>query len=215
MRLRVLVAAATVAGALFVAPGAVGIADAAEIVECLEEAAANGTDPEKCQEAPNPILPEPNEIIWGGLAFLVVLFLLAKYGYPPVRQMMDDRAERIRQDLARSEEARVESEDVLARYEAQLADARSEAARIIEEARQQADALRRDLEVRAEADVAQMRERAQADIEASKRQAVSDLQAEVASLALGAAELVVQRNLDRDTNVELIESYIDQVGQRT
>ncbi len=221
MRLRMLVAALAIFGAITVAPGAIGTAgateieDPTEIVECLEEAAELRTDPEKCQEAPNPIIPEPNEIIWGGLAFLVVFFVLAKYGYPPVKKMMDDRSERIRSDLARSEEARTESEDVLARYEAQLADAKGEAARIIEEARQQADVLRRDLEARAGVDVAEMRERAQADIEASKQQAVADLTAEVASLALRAAELVVQRNLDRDTNVELIEDYIDQVGRRS
>ena len=52
----------------------------------------------------------------------------------------------------------------------------------------------------------------QADIEASKAQAIADLTGEVASLSIGAAEVVVQRNLDRDTQVQLIENYINQVG---
>ena len=65
---------------------------------------------------------------------------------------------------------------------------------------------------RAEAEIAEMRERAARDVEASKAQAIADLTGEVASLAIGAAEVVVQRNLDRDTQVALIENYINQVG---
>ena len=63
-----------------------------------------------------------------------------------------------------------------------------------------------------EADIAEMRARAAADIESAKAQAIADLRGEVANLAIGAAEQVVERNLDRDTNVALIESYINQVG---
>ena len=64
---------------------------------------------------------------------------------------------------------------------AQLADAKNESARIIEEARQQADALKREREAAPQAELAAMRERAAADIEAAKAQAVADLRAEVAA----------------------------------
>jgi F0F1-type ATP synthase membrane subunit b/b' len=57
--------------------------------------------------------------------------------------------------------------------------------------------------------------RATADVEASKGQALSDLQADAASLALGAAEAVVNRNLDPATQTDLIESYITQVGAQS
>ena len=49
-------------------------------------------------------------------------------------------------------------------------------------------------------------------MEASKQQALADVRAEVASLALGAAERVVERSLDRDTQLQLIENYINSVG---
>ena len=86
-----------------------------------------------------------------------------------------------------------EADQILAEYQAQLADAKNEAARIIEEARQTADAMQRDLEARAEAEIAEMRQRAAADIEAAKAQAIADLRSEVASLAIGAAEQVVEQ----------------------
>ena len=104
------------------------------------------------------------------------------------------------------------AEGILSEYRTQLADARNESSRIIEEARQTADELKRELQARAEADIAEMRTRAAADIEAAKVQAIADLRGEVTALAIGAAEQVVERNLDRDTNVALIESYINQVG---
>ncbi len=57
-------------------------------------------------------------------------------------------------------------------------------------------------------------QRAAADIESSKAQAVADLRSEVARLAIGAAEVVVQRNLDPATQTQLVENYIEQVGSR-
>ena len=61
-----------------------------------------------------------------------------KWGLPVVQNLMHNREERIRQDLERAEGAKTESEEVLAQYQAQVADARGEAGRIIEEARQAA-----------------------------------------------------------------------------
>jgi F-type H+-transporting ATPase subunit b len=69
-----------------------------------------------------------------------------------------------------------------------------------------------DLERRAQADIAELRRRAEADVEASKAQAMADVRAEVATLALAAAERVVERSLDRETQLALIENYINQVG---
>jgi F-type H+-transporting ATPase subunit b len=65
---------------------------------------------------------------------------------------------------------------------------------------------------RAEAEVGELRDRSRQDIEAAKQRAVADLRAQVSELAIGAAEIVVQKNLDRETNRALVERYIEQVG---
>jgi F-type H+-transporting ATPase subunit b len=182
--------------------------DTEECIRLAEEA----DDPEACQEAPNPILPATNELVWGSISFAVLLFLLYKYAYPQVRKMMDDRTERIRTDLQEAETAKAEAQGVLDEYRAQLNDARAEGGRIIEEARQAADRIKRDQEARLQAEVAELRARAVADIESAKTQAVSDLRDEVAQLAIGAAETVVQHNLDEATQTQLIEDYINQVA---
>lgn len=231
-RFRLLLAAAAiiVLGLCSFAPevSATGGAEAEkEALHTLEEAAEkNGTvydahcvellvkgeGVEACQEAPSPILPELNEILWGAVGFAVVFAFLAWKAYPAMKSGMNARTERIAADLDAAEAQRTEASTVLAGYQAQLADARAESARILEEARQSADGVKANLVAKAEADVAEMRAKAAADIEAAKAQAIADLRGEVASLAIGAAEEVVGRNLDRDTNVALVESYIDRVG---
>jgi F-type H+-transporting ATPase subunit b len=184
-----------------------------EVAVCVVEAVAEDTDPAECQEAPNPILPATNELIWGGLAFLVLFVAMAKWGYPPIKKAMEARTERIRSDLDEAEQAKVAAEETRQSYEAKLAEAKTEANRIIEEARKSADQLRADLEKRAQADIAEMRQRAQADVEGAKQQAIADLHAEVANIVVGAAEVVVRKSLDPATQSQLVEDYINDVAR--
>jgi F-type H+-transporting ATPase subunit b len=192
---------------------AVHFADEAaeECAELLEE----GKKVDDCQKAPSPILPAKNELIWGTISFVVLFVLLWKFAWPGLKKSMDARAERIRDDLGAADSAKADAERVLEEYRAQLADARSESGRIIEEARQQADALRREQEARLQTELAAMRERAAADVESAKSQAIADLRREVSALAIGAAEVIVQRNLDRPTQEQLVENYIAQVASRS
>ncbi len=182
------------------------------VQECIDELTeANSIDVD-CQKAPNPLVPETNELIWGFVGFAVVFGALAWKGLPAMKTAMNARTERIRGDLDAAEAQRTEASAILAEYQTQLADARNESARIIEEARQAADEVKQTLTAKAQADIAELRGRATADIEAAKVQAIADLRGEVASLAIGAAEQVVERSLDRDTQVALVDAYIDQVG---
>jgi F-type H+-transporting ATPase subunit b len=168
----------------------------------------------QAQKAPNPILPEKTEIIWGFLAFVVLFVAMQKYAFPAVQKSMEARAKRIRDNLEEAERVKTEANSILEDYQRQMADARNESNRIIEEARQTADQLRRDLMQRAEAEVAELRERTQEDIRSAQERAMADLQARVANLAIELAEKVVESSLDRDRHLRLIESYIEQVGSQ-
>jgi F-type H+-transporting ATPase subunit b len=179
-----------------------------ECVELLE----GGGSIDDCQEAPSPILPETNEIIWGALSFLILFGLLWKFGFPAIRKGMEERTARIQADLDAAEAAKAEVTDKAAEYDAKLAEARTEAARIIEEARQDADRYRQDKRAEADAEVARLKEQAASDVESSKSQAIADIRGEVATLAIAAAEQVVGRSLDRESNVALVEEFIDSVS---
>jgi F-type H+-transporting ATPase subunit b len=179
--------------------------------QCAEKL-AQGQTVDDCQKAPSPILPATNEIIWGSISFVILFIVMWRFALPPVRKMMETREERIRGDLERAESAKGEAEHVLDDYRAQLADARNEASRILEEARQAADQMRRDLVARAESDAAELRARAQQDISLASERAMADLRGRVADLSIELAETIVKRNLDRDTQLQLIENYINEVG---
>ena len=159
----------------------------------------------------NPIVPSMNELVWGSIASVVLFWLAAKYGYPQVKKGMDARSERIRKTLDEAETAKDEARSILDQYRSQLSDAKNESARIIEEARQSADKLRQDLKKQAEAEVAEIKSRAQEDIAAQVERAMGDLRARVADMTIELTEKVVQRNLDRETNLALIERFIDEV----
>ncbi|MEI7593462.1 MAG: F0F1 ATP synthase subunit B [Actinomycetes bacterium] len=183
-----------------------------EIGKCVEEKAAKGLPAEDCVKATSPIVPDSTDLFYGGLAFIILLVIMWKFALPGIKKGMEGRTDRIRGDLDRADSAKVEAEELLAQYQAQVADSKAEATRIIEDARATADGLKAELHRRAEAEIAELKQRAAADIEASKAQAISDLRGEVATLAIGAAEAVVHKSLDRQTQVDLIENYINQVG---
>lgn len=178
-------------------------------IECIEKLYdGSQTSIEGCKQNPNPLIPETNEIIWGGLGFIVVFAFIAFFGFPAIKKTMEARTQRIRDDLDAAERQKAEAQSILEQYQRQLADAKSEAGRIIEEARQAADQMRHELQARAETDATGIRQKAQADIDSMVAQARADLQVRVAELSIQLAEKVVERNLDRDTNLSLIEGYI-------
>jgi F-type H+-transporting ATPase subunit b len=163
-------------------------------------------------EAPNPIIPAMDEVIWGTLSFLILFAVMAKFAYPALKKAMDARSEKIQGDLDAADSARSEAESLRAGYDAKLAEAQAEAARIIEAARSDAEQVRQDRIAAIEPEIAEKRAQAEADIEAAKDRALADLRAQVTSLAVGAAEQVVRSSLDEAAHARLVDDYIESVG---
>jgi len=165
-------------------------------------------------EKPNGvILPaDINEVIWGSIAFFIVMALVIWKGGPAIKTMWNGRIERISGELDSAQAARTQAEADLAEVQGRIATADQERARIRSEAEQTAAAVEGQILAKADSDALEMAGRTAADIEASKSQATADLQSEIGVLALGAAEEVVTRNLDAATQNQLIESYISSIG---
>ena len=155
-----------------------------------------------------------NEVIWGTVSFLILFAAFLKWGLPAIKKAMAQQREGMAEQISSAEQRRGEAEAQLTGIRTQLADADAEHERILVEAREAAGHLKTDLAQRAERDVVELRARAGSEIASSRDQAIADLQREISGLALGAAETVVARNLDHDTQVQLIENYINQVGAK-
>jgi F-type H+-transporting ATPase subunit b len=197
-----------------------------ELVECVESALSDNADAiedhdyegfendlEDCKKAKSLVTPALPEIIWGGIAFLIVLAVLMKFAFPALKKGLKDREETIREELEAAARAREEAEAEAAQYRAQIGDARSEANTILEDARADAERVRREMLERAETEAADVRQRAQEDIRLAQERAVSDLRSQVTDLSIDLAEKVVEQTLDRPTQVALIDRYIDSIGR--
>jgi len=163
-------------------------------------------------EEKNPILPDVAELIYGSLAFILVFWVLAKFAFPALNKMLQERTSKIQGDLERAEGARTQAEAELADYRRQLAGAREEANRIIEEARRTADQLRRDLAAKAEQESQATVTRAQEEIRAERDRALAGLRDQVGQIAVELAGRVVGKSLDADAHRRLIDEYIDEVS---
>jgi F-type H+-transporting ATPase subunit b len=238
---RLLLCGAIVGGTVFAAPGVAQASESpGELYKCLAQAAVdNGavkgdlgsvtleqlkkaseskkagdltSAAKDCYKAPNPVLPDLSEFLWGLAAFSIVLVGLIKFGFPMLKKGLAARESQIRSDLEGAAAAKTEAEREAGEYRASLGDARGEAGRIIDEARQSADQVRKDLIARAEEDAAQIRAKAAEDAKAATDRAMADVQAQVSDLSIQLAERIVRHNLDRDTQTQLIENYINEVG---
>ncbi len=163
--------------------------------------------------SPNPLMPEVSEIVWGGLAFLVVFGFLAKFALPAAKKAMDARSAKIAGDLKAADEAKVSAEAEAAKYRASIGDAKGEGAQIVEAARTQAETVRKDILARAEAEAAEIRTKAAADADAQGDRVKVELQSHVRGLSIDLAEKVVGKNLDRATNEALVDEYISQLAR--
>jgi F-type H+-transporting ATPase subunit b len=161
---------------------------------------------------PADLYPKLGELIVGAIAFAVVFFFMWKWVLPRFNSMLEERRQQIQGQLESAEQTRQQAQQELADYRSQLANAREEGNRIIEEARVTADQLRRDIQANAERGARGTVERAQEEIRAERDRVFSELRTQVAELAVDIAGRVVGQSLDQSAHERLIDDYIDQVA---
>jgi F-type H+-transporting ATPase subunit b len=169
---------------------------------------------EAAAEEPSPIFPATNELIWGTIAFLILLFLMYRTVFPSINKAFQDRRANIEGKLEEAERERSEAEQLLEQYRRRLRDAEDQTQRILEEARANAERVRRDLLGKAEADAGRELDRARQAIRAERDQAIRQLRNEVGTLAVELATRVVGDSLDRERQLRLVDQYIDELGNQ-
>ena len=158
------------------------------------------------------IAPDMIETVPMLIAFIILVIILAKFGWPVFEAMLEKREKTITEALEKSEEARIESERVLAEYQKQLADAKAQSAQIIADAKQTGEAVEANIKKRAEEEAAAMIEKARVAIEAEKKSAMGELQSSVADLSVDVASRLVGTDLSDADHRAIIERYINEAG---
>jgi F-type H+-transporting ATPase subunit b len=150
----------------------------------------------------------PGLMIWTIVCFLITLFVLKRYAFGPIQNMLDERRERIRRSIEEAEKARTEARKLLEEHRALIAQARGQAEEILSEARKVADSQRQRVKEETEADRQRRLEETKRQIEAETHRALEQIRAEVADLTLIATAKVTGKVLDDSDHRRLIEDAI-------
>ncbi|MGH8905807.1 MAG: F0F1 ATP synthase subunit B [Egibacteraceae bacterium] len=158
------------------------------------------------------LLPGMFELVWGFIGFALLMAVMVKKVFPTLNETLEKRQQAIQGRLTEAESTRQEAEKLRRQYEDQLASAREQATRIIEDTRTQAEGLRQDLIKRAEEEAKQIVERARADQRAERGRLIQDLRGQVAGLSLEIASRIVGKELDGGRHDELVDQYINELS---
>jgi F-type H+-transporting ATPase subunit b len=150
----------------------------------------------------------PGLMIWTVVCFLITLFVLKRFAFGPIQNMLDERRERIRRSIEEAEKARNEARRLLEEHRALIGQARGQAEQILAEARKVAEAQRQRVKEETEADRQRRLEETKRQIEAETRRALQQIRAEVAELTLIATSKVTGKVLDDEDHRRLIEDAI-------
>jgi ATP synthase, F0 subunit b len=149
------------------------------------------------------------------LNFIVLLWVLAKFAYKPLIKAMDDRRNRIINDLDSAEQTRLDAEALKAQYVEQLANARQEATEIVDKANKVAQNLHDEFVEQARAEKDAMMATAKERIEQDKKQALVDIRTQVIALSTQIASKVANQKLNSAEDQKLVADATDQVlGKR-
>ncbi|HEY8473965.1 MAG TPA: F0F1 ATP synthase subunit B [Natronosporangium sp.] len=160
-------------------------------------------------EAPNPVLPHVEEVILGLVAFLVLLFVMRKYVVPRFEQVYAERTNQIEGGIERARAAEAEANRLLEQYQAQLAEARTEAAKIRDDARADAEAIRQDVLAQAREEADRIIAAGRDALAAERATLVRELRAEIGSLSVELASRIVGESLaDEARRAGTVERFL-------
>lgn len=158
------------------------------------------------------VYPNPAAIWPTWLAFIILFVLLWKFAFPAVLGMLDKRSQAIRESLEKAEETKVEAERLLEEYKQQMAEARGEAGKVIEQGRKVAETMKEEIVAKANEEAAAIVAKAREVMEAEKKAAMSELQASVADISVAVAGKIIGEKLSASDHAAIIDRYLSEVG---
>lgn len=162
---------------------------------------------------PSILTPDLGLLFWMLMAFLVVFFVLAKYGFPVITKMVEERKAYIDDSLRKAHEANEKLANIQAEGEKILQEARERQAQILKEAADTRDALIAQAQDKAREEGARIISEAKTQIETEKQNAIREIRTQVASLSVSIAEKVLRERLSDDTvQMQYVEKLLNEVS---
>jgi len=152
-------------------------------------------------------------ILTNVIGFVIVVWVLAKFAWKPILDLLDARRARIRDDFAKAEAAKTEAQTLRGEFESKLGDIKVIERERVQEAVKRGEEIAERIrtEAREKADATLDKARQDIDVEAHKAQVV--LRDEVVALSVAATEMLLNTKLDPETHRRLVREYIDSLGE--
>jgi F-type H+-transporting ATPase subunit b len=174
--------------------------------EAVEHAAAHA-------EGGGPLEINVGLQVWVIATFVVMMGLLAKLAFKPIGEALERRGSTIKAQLDEAEKSRADAKKLMEDYQKQIAEARAEAAKVIEEARLLGEKVRKDVVDKANAEASAVVSRAQEEIIRQKEKGIQEMKDTVASLAVQIAGKVIEKEVTEATHKVLVENLIKDLAK--
>src|SRR4051795_64816 len=162
----------------------------------------------------NPIKPIWQEIVVGGIAFVLLCWVLMKFVFPRMEETFRARVDAIEGGIKRAEAAQAQANQLLEQYRTQLAEARTEAARIRDEARADAEGIRQDVLGKAREESDRIIAAGRDQLAAQRESIVRELRSEVGTLAVDLASRIGGEALaDEARSRGTVDRFIAELGE--
>ena len=165
------------------------------------------------ENLPSILTPDLGLLFWMLLAFLVVFFVVAKFGFRAISGMVEKRKQYIDESLKKAHEASERLANIQKEGETMLQEARQKQAQILKEAADTRDAIVAQAKEKAREEGNRLIAEAKSEIESQKQAAISEIRAQVAELSVKVAEKILRKELDSDAKqMETIDRLLDEVA---
>jgi len=151
-------------------------------------------------------------LFWSAVSFTILLFLLKRYAFPAITEILDARERTITENLAKAERARKDAEQLLAEYQAKLKSAQQDATAMIDQARKQAQQVAEDNQRRVKEDTDRMLATARAEMARERVRVSKELKDQAVELVIAASERILKRSLTDADQKRLVKEAIDQLN---
>jgi F-type H+-transporting ATPase subunit b len=156
--------------------------------------------------------PNTGLMFWTLLIFGVLWFILSRFVFPQITGAVEAREKALIEAIEAATRDREAAARLLEEHRAQIEAARSEAQRIIAEGRVTGDKVRAQMAEDTRQQQHEMLERARQEIQREKESAIAELRSEAVDLAIAAAEKVIEKNLDNQSNRQIVDKFLASVA---
>ncbi|MGZ9586321.1 F0F1 ATP synthase subunit B [Paenibacillus marinisediminis] len=156
-------------------------------------------------------------LVWENLVFALIAFgilywLLSKYAFNKLFDVMEKRRELVKQQLEEAATSRSQAQQFVDEQKQALTTARKEAFDIVEMAKQNASRQTDEIIEQAKNESLRLKSDAAREIESEKNKAIESLRNEVSSMSVAIASKIMEKQLDEKDQSQLVDQYLKEVG---